>query len=247
MNTPDPVWHSARRRATALAMVAVAAVAVVGLSGCGGPAAGTGRQQAAASSPTSGSPDPSSATPGSADPGTSATGAPTATPSGARADPGVSVPAPAASAVAVADGLRPSRIAIPAIGVDSTLTDLGIAGDGTIEVPTDYAQAGWLDTSPAPGQRGPAVVAGHVDSKQGPAVFFKLSRLSVGDAIAVTRRDGSTVTFTVDGVQRFAKSAFPTAATYGPVPGPALRLITCAGAYDKAAGGYQDNVVVFAS
>ena len=241
MSAVTPAWHSARQRATVVAIVAVAAV---GLSGCGGAAAGTGQQPAASSSRTSGSPSPTS---GSSNPSTPATGAPTATPSGARADPGVSVPAPAAAAVAVADGLKPLRIAIPAIGVDSTLTDLGIAGDGTIEVPTDYAQAGWLDTSPAPGQRGPAVVAGHVDSKQGPAVFFKLSKLSAGDAITVTRRDGSTVTFTVDGVQRFAKSAFPTAATYGPVPGPALRLITCAGAYDSSAGGYQDNVVVFAS
>ncbi len=145
------------------------------------------------------------------------------------------------------DALRPARITIASIGVDSALVDLGIAGDGTIQVPTDAQQAGWLGTSPAPGQRGPAVIAGHVDSKTGPAVFYKLRTLAVGAPIIVTRRDGSQVTFTVDGSQNFAKSGFPTQATYGPVPGPALRLITCGGEYVKSAGGYQDNLVVFAS
>jgi hypothetical protein len=78
-------------------------------------------------------------------------------------------------------------------------------------------------------------------------VFYHLHQLTLGDPVVVTRRDGTEVTFTVDGVQRFGKSAFPTDSTYGPVPGPALRLITCDGPYDRAAGGYQDNLIVFAS
>ena len=143
--------------------------------------------------------------------------------------------------------LRPVRVQIPAIGVDSTLVDLGIGANKAIEVPADPARVGWLDTTPAPGQQGPAVLAGHVDSVTGPAVFFHLKQLKVGDAISVTRRDGTAVSFTVDGVQTYAKTAFPTQETYGPVPVPALRLITCGGSYIKSAGGYQDNVVVFAS
>ena len=116
-----------------------------------------------------------------------------------------------------------------------------------MQVPARPEDTGWLRTSPAPGQQGPAVILGHVDSTSGPAVFYALRRLAVGDPVVVTRHDGSQVRFTVDGVRRFAKSDFPTQATYGPVPGPALRLITCDGPYDRSAGGYQDNLVVFAS
>lgn len=157
------------------------------------------------------------------------------------------IPAPRSVAPAVAEGLRPTRISVPAIGVDSSLADLGIAPNGTMEVPKDWGQAGWLDTSPAPGQQGPAIVAGHVDSTNGPAVFFRLRQLVVGDEIVITRRNGSRVWFTVDGVQTYLKAAFPTAETYGPVPGPALRLITCGGDFDRAEGRYRANVVVFAS
>ncbi len=157
------------------------------------------------------------------------------------------VPAPAMTAAAVDEGLRPASITLPSIQVESSLVDLGINGDGSIQVPTDWARAGWLTTSPAPGQRGPAVIAGHVDSPGGPAVFARLRQLAVGDPVVVTLRDGSQVTFTVDGVQQFAKAEFPTQPTYGPVPGPALRLITCDGPYVRSAGGYQDNLVVFAS
>jgi len=127
------------------------------------------------------------------------------------------------------------------------MTDLGIDGDGAIEVPSDPDQAGWLDTTPAPGQQGPAVIAAHVDSDTGPAVFYRLSSLRPGAAVVITRRDGSKVRFTVDGVRVYPQDRFPTDEVYGPVPGPALRLITCGGDYVKSHGGYQDNVVVYAS
>jgi hypothetical protein len=160
---------------------------------------------------------------------------------------GIPIPGPGGVARAVPAGLRPVRIAVPSIGVDASLTRLGISGDGAIEVPGNPVQAGWLDTSPAPGQQGPSVIAGHVDSTTGPAVFYRLSDLKVGAAIEVTRANGSTVRFTVDGVKAYAKNAFPTRETYGPVPGAAVRLITCGGEYVKSRGGYLDNVVVFAS
>ena len=154
---------------------------------------------------------------------------------------------PAAEAVTVPRGQRPARIAIPAIDVDAPMTDLGIAADGSIEVPDVAAEAGWLDTTPAPGQQGPAVIAGHVDSTTGPAVFYRLSALAPGDEIEVTQADGATATFTVDGVRTYAQDDFPTSEVYGPVPGPALRLITCGGDYVADDGGYQSNVVVYAS
>lgn len=231
----NPSFRPPRTR-TAFARIsyAVAAAAVtVGLAACGSASPAPGAVVATTSAPRA-----------------SASASPTTTTSGPDATSGpagAAIPGPAASATTVATGLRPARVQIPAIGVDSTLVDLGIGANKAIEVPTNPSRVGWLDTTPAPGQQGPAVLAGHVDSLTGPAVFFHLKQLKVGDAITVTRRDGTTVSFTVDGVQTYAKTAFPTQETYGPVPGPALRLITCGGSYVKSAGGYQDNVVVFAS
>lgn len=142
---------------------------------------------------------------------------------------------------------RPARIVIPSIGVDSSLVDLGLQKDGTLEVPSDPQRAGWFDRSAAPGRRGPAIIAGHIDSKTGPAVFYLLSTLKAGARITVTTAGGKKVSFTVDGVQQYRKTKFPTAAVYGPVPGPVLRLITCGGQFDAHAGHYRDNVVVYAS
>lgn len=161
------------------------------------------------------------------------------------------IPAPAgpvaAAPQALPAGLAPERLSIPAIGVSSSLETLGIGSGGTVDVPKNPDRPGWLDRSPAPGQQGPAVIIGHLDSRTGPAVFLRLRDLAVGDPVVVTRHNGTKVTFTVDGVRSFRKSQFPSAATYGPVPGPALRLITCGGNYDHATKSYESNVIVFAS
>lgn len=170
----------------------------------------------------------------------------------AAADPeavpdSTAVPGPSAPVPALAPNLRPVRIVVPSVGIDSPLVDLGIAADGSIQVPTDFGRAGWLDRSPAPGQPGPAVIAGHIDSTAGPAVFFRLKDLHPGDRVMVTRADRRVVAFTVDGVQRYPKNAFPTATVYGPVPGPVLRLITCGGSFDRRTRNYRDNIVVYAT
>ncbi len=157
-----------------------------------------------------------------------------------------SIPVPV-SGVEASPGDRPAQVRIPAIGVDSRLVDLGIAEDGTMEVPSDFSRAGWLTAAPAPGQRGPAVIAGHVDSRDGPAVFFRLRELVPGDTVEVVQRDGDVVRFTVRSLQQFAKDEFPTDLVYGPVAGPVLRLITCSGEIDRLSGHYTDNTVVFAS
>ena len=139
------------------------------------------------------------------------------------------------------------RITAPSIGVDASLVKLGIADDGAIEVPGEARRAGWLDTTSVPGRQGPAVIAGHVDSRRGPAVFYRLDQLRPGDPVVVSHRDGSSTRFTVDAVHRYARDRFPTGRVYGPTPDAALRLITCGGDYLPARGGYQDNVVVYAS
>ena len=142
-------------------------------------------------------------------------------------------------------------MSIPAIGVTSELITLGLNTDGTLAVPQpgpDYDKAAWFDGSPRPGDIGPAVIEGHVDSAEnGPSVFYRLGDLAVGDRVDVTRADGTTVAFVVDEVRVVPKDDFPTLDVYGNTDGPELRLITCGGPFDSAAGSYEDNVVVFAS
>ena len=156
--------------------------------------------------------------------------------------------APPAAPVPVA---LPSAVSIPAIGVQSELITLGLNPDGTLAVPQpgpDYDKAAWFDGSPRPGEPGPAVIEGHVDSAaNGPSVFYRLGELAVGDRVDVTRDDGTVVTFVVYDVRVVPKDAFPTADVYGNTDGPELRLITCGGPFDSAARSYEDNVVVFAS
>jgi sortase family protein len=141
---------------------------------------------------------------------------------------------------------RPVRVKIAAIGVDVPLIALGLDANRALEVPERFDVAGWWSGGYRPGEPGPAVIAGHVDSKTGPAVFYRLGKLERGDAVTVQRRDGSTVRFTVRAVGHYAKTAFPTKQVYGPTPRPALRLITCSGDFDRSTGHYIDNTVVYA-
>jgi len=141
----------------------------------------------------------------------------------------------------------PVRVQITAIGVDAPLVPLGLQADGTMDVPADFAAAGWYDDGPRPGEYGPAVIAGHLDSTVGPAVFFRLSQLHRGDEIDVRHAGGEDSTFVVTRVARFAKRAFPTADVFGPTLEPELRLVTCGGSFDFARHAYRANTVVFAS
>jgi hypothetical protein len=140
----------------------------------------------------------------------------------------------------------PVRLTIPAIGVRTRLTRLGLTRAGALQVPTSYHVAGWYDRSPRPGATGSAIIAGHIDSYLGPGVFFRLSSLRRGDRAYVRRADGSLVVFRVTAVRMYRKSRFPTATVYGPAAGPQLRLITCGGTFDPAQRSYLSNVVVYA-
>ena len=142
----------------------------------------------------------------------------------------------------------PVSLVIPSIGVSTRgIVDLGVDKNGKLEAPTDFAKAGWYAAGPTPGEFGPAVIGAHVDSKSGPAVFYRLGSLKKGAAVNVVRKDGSTARFVVDRVARYAKADFPTSIVYGDTKGRAeLRLITCGGAFDQATGHYVDNIVAFA-
>lgn len=141
---------------------------------------------------------------------------------------------------------EPTRVHIPAIGVDSDLVDLGLDDRGRMEVPRGAFPAGWYTGAPTPGELGPAILAGHVDYGGAAGVFFRLRELGPGDAVEVTREDGTTAVFRVTRVEQHDKDAFPTAAVYGDIDHAGLRLITCGGAFDRGASSYEDNIVVFA-
>jgi sortase family protein len=141
----------------------------------------------------------------------------------------------------------PVRVEIPKIGVASSLERLGRARDGTVEVPKGWHVPGWYASGPRPGDPGSAVILGHVDSKRGPAVFYRLRELRRGDAIEVTRKDGSLVRFVVQRTEQYDKQRFPTDKVYYPTLTSALRLVTCGGQFDHTAGHYRSNIIVFAA
>jgi sortase (surface protein transpeptidase) len=140
----------------------------------------------------------------------------------------------------------PVRLQIPAIGVSTPLVNLGRLPDGSLEVPKPWDVAGWYDKGPRPGQPGPAVILGHVDSTNGPAVFYQLRSLRPGDTVRVGLADGRILVFRVQRIQRYPKDEFPTEAVYFPTLNRELRLITCGGEFDYAARSYRDNIVVYA-
>lgn len=148
---------------------------------------------------------------------------------------------PAARAVAT-----PAALRIDAIGLDTDLTRIGVDDAGALVPPADFEQAGWFAAGPAPGEVGPAVLAGHVDDRRGPGVFFRLEELGPGDRVQVTRSDGTVVEFVVSRVAAYPKDDFATDEVYGPTTGAELRLITCGGTFDRSRRSYTDNVVVYA-
>lgn len=166
-------------------------------------------------------------------------------PTGAAAAP-AGEPRPVVLSTEAAEAPAPTRVRVPSLAIDAAVEGVGVDSLGALAVPADGATAGWYAAGPAPGAAGPAVLAGHVDGGGRPAVFARLGELRPGDDVLVDRADGTTVRFVVTRVGRHPKDAFPTAAVYGPTTGPELRLVTCGGAFDRAAGSYLDNVVVWA-
>ncbi|MFH8385748.1 class F sortase [Kitasatospora sp. NPDC018058] len=141
----------------------------------------------------------------------------------------------------------PTRLLIPSVGVDAPVTGLGLNTDGTVQVPSaDRAdEVGWYRNGPTPGETGPAVLIGHLDTKHGPAVFQRLPELRPGELIHIRRADGGTVDFKVRTLLQAAKDHFPTETVYGDTPAPALRLITCGGRIGSD-GHWTDNIIVLA-
>jgi len=142
---------------------------------------------------------------------------------------------------------KPVHIKIPAANVDANMETLGLNPDKTLEVPKKDNQVGWYIGSPTPGEIGPSVMVGHLDSINGAAVFYRLNKVKPGDLIEITREDGSIATFKVDALQTFSQDNFPTDTVYGTISSAGLRLITCAGKWSIFERHYSDNLVVFAT
>jgi Sortase domain len=141
----------------------------------------------------------------------------------------------------------PRRIRIPAIGVSARVISLGLNPDGTMQTPRSFSVAGWYKPWREPGERGAAVITGHVDSVSGPAVFYQLRELRRGNIIRITRADGSVVRFRVEGLERWPKVAFPSRRVFRPTRISTLRLVTCSGNFDASTGHYVDNTIVYAA
>ncbi|HEY3504994.1 MAG TPA: class F sortase [Actinocatenispora sp.] len=140
----------------------------------------------------------------------------------------------------------PIRVRIPSLDIDAPIDPVRVDRGGALQPPRTFDHAGWWQAGPEPGERGPAVILGHVDSYRGPAVFFRLATMKVGDQVFVDRADGSTAVFADRRMERRPKKAFPTEEVYGDTPDAELRLITCGGRFDPATRSYLDNVIVFA-
>ena len=145
-------------------------------------------------------------------------------------------------------GTAPTHICIPALRVQASVMQLGLNADRTVQVPplSRVGEAGWYRNSAPPGQSGPTVILGHVDSAvYGEGVFFRLGQLRSGDDVSVSRGDGRVATYRINRVDEISKRRFPSQAVYGPTSGPAIRLVTCGGKFDSSTGNYEDNIIAY--
>lgn len=171
----------------------------------------------------------------SSDPAPTVTGAPSVSETSSKEESG--------APVRVA---RPVRVQIPAVDVDAKLQPIGLLDTGAMEVP-DFGLAGWYRLGPRPGESGPAVIVAHVDSYEGPDVFFRLRELAPGDEIKVRHRDGTSTRFIVQSREQQLKQQLPVERIWNKTREPVLRLVTCGGEFDKVERHYRSNVIVYAA
>lgn len=142
-------------------------------------------------------------------------------------------------------GIEPTTLYIPAIDVETEIVPVGILENGEMGVPEDDTKVGWFEPGYQPGLRGNAVIAGHVDNKRGPAVFFYLKDLKKGDKIHVSNDNGVTLTFIVQKTESYKTEEAPIQEIFGKFPRPRLNLITCTGRFDRKLGGHEERLVVY--
>lgn len=145
----------------------------------------------------------------------------------------------------IVTAITPTRLTIPAISVDAEVKPYGLDEDtGAMAVPEDGETVAWFEPGTKPGARGNAVLAAHVDDYTGPAIFFDLKELEVGDEIHV--EDGEeTLTFVVTRKEAYPYDAAPIRSIFGPTSNRQLNLITCTGLYDRKTNNHQERLVIY--
>jgi LPXTG-site transpeptidase (sortase) family protein len=156
-------------------------------------------------------------------------------------------PVPTSAPVAVVAYSVPISLRVPAIALSVPLSMLGLNPDGSVQVPDNDTEPGWFKLGPSPGEIGSAVILGHVDTYQGPGIFFQLRALQAGDQVQVSLTDGAVATFAVTSVVQYEKAQFPARLVYASQGKSELQLVTCGGAFDSQTGHYLSNVVVYTS
>jgi hypothetical protein len=156
---------------------------------------------------------------------------------------------PPPRAFPVLEPSAPRVLMIPALKVEAPILEVGLAADGSVDTPplNRHNEAGWFNQGPTPGQFGPALIVGHADTRTGPSVFHGLRTMKPGQRVEILREDDQVAVFQVNSVERFSKAKLPLKRVYGDYSRPSLRLVTCGGDWLGGAGGYRDNVIVFAS
>lgn len=230
-----------------LRILTVVALVVTMTVACGSPTTESSSPTASVPPAPAVEPTPAatSTPPPSPRPTPTAASTPPSTPTTPGPAPTVAATTPMPTPTPLPTGVVPRRIEIPAIDVDATVIDLDIRGSAP-EVPSDFDEAGWYTQTRRPGEIGPAVVAGHIDSRSGPAVFERLDELRAGDRITVHAGGGDARTFEVVDHGQYPKEALPDEVFGFGSPEPELRLITCGGTFDRSIGHYRDNYVVYA-
>ena len=149
----------------------------------------------------------------------------------------------------VLDPSRPVRLTIPSIKVEAPILEVGLADDGSVDVPPlkRHNEAGWFGGGPTPGQFGPALIVGHADTRDGPSIFHSLAKLKPGQKIEILRKDRTVAVFEVNSIENFGKAKLPIKRVYGDYTRPSLRLVTCGGTWLGGGRGYSDNIIAFAS
>lgn len=139
----------------------------------------------------------------------------------------------------------PLRLTIPAINVNAGIQHVGITPKGEMGVPSNTLDVGWFDLGPRPGERGNAVIAGHLDGEHGAAgVFTNLDKLKEGDKLYIEDGTGTSIAFVVR--ERRIYNPGYADEVFSQSDSVHLNLITCGGAWDGVIKSYSKRLVVFA-
>lgn len=140
----------------------------------------------------------------------------------------------------------PRLLSIPDLNVEAIVEDVGLDNENKMDVPKNAMNAGWYNLGVKPGETGNAVMAGHLDKKDGsPAIFYNLTKLKKGDILQVTDNLGQQYRYIVTETKSYALKDFPLQEVFGPNSKARLNLITCEGNFNKSSNLYSHRFVVY--